>query len=528
MIYDKGKIVFGSKLFNKNFISLTKDFISLKFSYNQKDNFNPELTPPIFVDYNFDLTLDRQFKEILSVIPLDKRSTSRSIRLRKYIESRRLRKKDFLESKDGKEMEALLKENQEISEDIFRIVQKWVLNNYFGVISENIQIENENLTPFWHFREVLFRISQYYEGNSTNWAIFDNDIRELGKLIIEDTFPKNALILKYTNLSEFKKDLLSPKSSNIRLTKILNSILNGMLRKIKIFDGVLEDKNIRRFKQEKPKVEDFIDNFVKNVIKKLIEECLLKELDIIQFLDQFPTDNLKKGMAILLDNIHFRSMDGMAKDLIEEIKNSVDNFSNVYLVLFEQARLKSQDIWTNIIPKFAEYKFKIIKSIDLLDTIVKLKSNKKFYFIFPDDIIGSGEQFVKYFKEDLGKNISKLFKIKSNKSNIHFIIVAGVGSIESKDRILKEIPVIDIIRFRKTIREEDRAFSNHIIKDKVLLEELVSFLKEKDPKLYYGRDNTQFLVACQLNVPNNTIGCLWHKTKEWDPLFKRISYNKSL
>ncbi len=157
-----------------------------------------------------------------------------------------------------------------------------------------------------------------------------------------------------------------------------------------------------------------------------------------------------------------------------------------------------------------------------------MKSNKIYYFIFPDDIIGSGEQFVKYFKEDLGKNLSKLFKIKSNKSNIKFILVAGVGSVESKERILKEIPVIDVIRFRKTIREEDRAFSNYKIKDKVLLEELVSFLKEKDPNFYCGRNDTQFLVVCQLNVPNNTIGCLWHKTKSWIPLFKRISYNKSL
>lgn len=528
MIYDKGKIIFGSKLFNKNFVTITKDFISLKFSFNQKDIITPELTPPIFVDYNNDLTLDRQFKDILLVIPPDKRSPSRSIRLRKYIESRRLRRKDFLESKDGKEMEAFLKENQEESEDIFRIIQKWVLNNYFGIISEKTRIANENLTPFWHIRDVLFRVSQYYKGNSTNWAIFDNDIRELGKFIIEEAFEKNALILKYIKLSEFKNEILSPKSSNIKLVKILNSILSSMLRKIKIFDGVLEDKNIRRLKRDKPKVEDSIDDFFKNIIKKLKEECMLKEPDIIQFFDQFPTKNLKKGMAILLDNIYFRLLDDMAKDLIEEIKNCVDNFNNVYLVLFEKTRLKSQDLWMNIIPKFSEYKFKVIKSIELLDVIVKLKSNKNFYFIFPDDIIGSGEQFVKYFKEDLGKSISKIFKVKSNKSNIKIILIAGVGSVESKERILKEIPIIDVIRFRKTIREEEKAFSNHIIKDKVLQEELVNFLKEKDPNFCFGRNNTQFIVACQWNVPNNTIGCLWHKTEKWIPLFKRISYNKSL
>ena len=35
LIYDDGKIVFGSRVFNKNFEFLKKDFISLKFSYNQ-------------------------------------------------------------------------------------------------------------------------------------------------------------------------------------------------------------------------------------------------------------------------------------------------------------------------------------------------------------------------------------------------------------------------------------------------------------------------------------------------------------
>lgn len=528
IIYDRSKIVFGSKIFNKNFNTIKKDFISLKFSYNQKDNIIPELTPPIFVDYNNELMLDRQFRDILSVIPLDKRSPSRSIRLRKYIESKRLRRKDFLESKDGKEIEALLKENQELSEDIFRIIQKWVLNNYFGVLSESERIINDNLTPFWHIRDVLFRVAQYYKGNSTNWAAFDNDIRELGKFIIEDIFPKNSLVLNYIDLGNFTNEFLSPISSNIKLAKSLNSILSNLLRKIKIFDGVLENKNNRKNTRGTQRQEDSTDNFINNIVYKLKKECLLKETDIIQFFDQFPTKDLKKAIAILLDNMYFRTIDEMASDLIEEMKNCVENFNNVYLVIFEKTRLKSQDIYTKIIPKFSDFKFKVIKASQLLDTVAKLKTGNNYYFIFPDDIIGSGEQFIKYFNEDLGANVSKIFLIKSQKSNIKFIIIAGVGSLASKVRIIKEVPIIDEIRFRKTIREKEKAFSGHMLKDKELLDKLVKFLEEKDPQFCFGRNNSQFLVACQSNVPNNTIGCLWHKTKDWIPLFKRISYNKSV
>ena len=135
--------------------------------------------------HNDIIMLDRQFRDILSVIPPDKRSTSRSLRLRKYIESKRLRRKDFLESKDGKEIEAILKENQKISEEIFRDIQKWTLNNYYGVISETKMISNEDLNPFWHIRDALFRVSQSYKGNSTNWALFDNEIRN-DKIFIKE------------------------------------------------------------------------------------------------------------------------------------------------------------------------------------------------------------------------------------------------------------------------------------------------------------------------------------------------------
>lgn len=528
LIYDKGNIVFGSRLFNRNFEALEKDLISLKFSYNQKDNVIPEFTPPIFVDYNNDLTLDRQFREILSVISPDKRSSSRSIRLRKFIESKRIRKKDFLESKNGKEMKVLIKENQEISEDIFRIVQRWILNRYFGVIGEEKRITNDYLTPFWHIRDVLFRISQNYKGNSTNWALFDNDVRELSTFIIEESFPKNSPFLNYVDLSELSPKLISPTTSNIRLIKILNSILSNFLRKIKIFGEVLEEKNNRRKKMDKTDDVNPTDIYINNIIKKLKHECHLKETDIIQFLDQFETVDLKKAIAILFDNLLFKTIVDMAKDLIEEIKNSVDKYKNVNLVLFAETRLKSQDLWASIIPKYSDYKYKIVKTKDLLNSVIKTKTNQNSYYIFPDDIIGSGEQFINYFKKDLKQFYADIFKVKNKKPNIKFILIAGIGSVESKEKIFKEIPIIDEIRYRKTIREEDKAFSNHIIQDIGLRESLINFLKEKDPKYCFGRNNSQYLVVCQWNVPNNTIGCLWHKTENWTPLFKRISYRKSI
>jgi len=528
IIYEQDKIVFGSRLFNRNFEYLDRDFISLKFSYDQKNNIKPKLTPPIFVDYGNDLMLDRQFREIISVIPPDKRSKSRTIRLRKYIESQRLRRKDFLESKDGKEMKELLKENQELSEDIFRVVQKWILNNYFGVINEKERITDDNLSPFWHIREVLFRLEQYYKGNSTNWAKFDKEIRELGKFIIGKIFPNDAPILKYIELREFKSELLSPITSNIKLTKILNQILRSLLKGINIFDGVVIEKNRRRPKQEKPKEKDPGIKMIDNVIMKLKNKCQLKESDIIQFLEQFQTKELKMGIAILLDNLYFYTIEEMANNIIEEIKNCVENYNDVYLVLFQKTRLKSQDIWANFIPRYSKFKFKIINTIELLKILNNVRHNKEYYFVFLDDIIGWGDQFIKYFKEDLQESMSRIFKIKNFKSNVKFILIAGVGSVKSKSKIKKELPVIDEIRYRKTIRDENRAFNPQIIKDKEILENLINFLRERDPDYYNGRNDSQYLVACQWSIPNNTIGCLWHQTEKLKPLFRRISYGKPL
>lgn len=238
-LYDEGKVLFESS-FLKKLKYLKKDFLSQKFSYDIKDGLNPELMPPIFIDYERNLRLDRTFKERLSGTPLDKRGPS--YRLKRYIKSRRIRHKNFLESTHGKEMKSILIENNEISKEIMKIFDEWVKKQYYGVINKKLEFNDKIRTDFLSIQNRTFTIFQLYKGNSTKWGLFDSKVRELGIFIIKDLLPENSKIKDYINLKGFKDDIKDPSISNIEITRVLNSILSDLLEKIKIFDSVLKEK----------------------------------------------------------------------------------------------------------------------------------------------------------------------------------------------------------------------------------------------------------------------------------------------
>lgn len=249
-LFEEEIILFGSTFFNKILKNLDKDFLSLKFSYDFKNGSTPELMPPIFVDYERDLRLDRTFREILSAIPSDKRGGA-TIRLKKFIQSKRIMRRDFLESKDGEEMISLLEDNIVISEEIMKIFNVWVNKAYHGVITKKLEYDDKIRADFLSIQNRSFTIYQLYNGNSTRWALFDDKVRSLGIFIIDDLLPDNSQIKSYVELAEFKNEIKSSQASNLEITKILNGILSKLLEKVKIFDSVLKEKNKNQQKKEK-------------------------------------------------------------------------------------------------------------------------------------------------------------------------------------------------------------------------------------------------------------------------------------
>lgn len=526
-LYNEKSLVFGSKIYNTRFKNLSEDFITLYFSFDAKNQLVPKKNPPIFQHYGRDLMLDRLFKDCLSGIPFDKQGPV--YRLKRFVTSPRIKHETFLESKHGKEMVSLLKDNLELAEKIYVIVQKWSMESYYGVIEESAVISNNDLLPFHHMRTVLFKFKQIYKGNSTNWAQFDSEVRDLGTYILEEMFPKEALILSYVKLDEYRDDLLSELASNILIIRVLNGLLSTLLRKIEIFDTVIVEKNIRRQKSS-----NFEDEVLSELSKRIIRykgDRLVKS-DYQEFLNQFP-DELKISVLKLLKRIIYFTQEEMTqkiKDIIERIHYGPD--TKIFIGVFDDLVNKSNSYCSYLIKKsniMSNKKIPIYRTSNLIDKIKTLSKNDNTIIIFIDDIIAKGFQFLKSYK----KYFEREYKEKNfdRRENIKLYLITCIGSSESVRYISKNTLLnVDSIKYVKVIREQEKAFHKENWKDQGELERLKAFLKSIDPSYWDGwkrnpkdpsAKGSEFLVVTEWNVPNSTISCIWKETSDWKALFPR-------
>lgn len=520
--YEEEQLLFGSTFFNKELKNLEKDFLSLKFSYDIKHGSNPELMPPIFADYERNLMLDRAFKEKLSAVPSDRRGGA-TLRLRKYIQSQRIMHKDFLESRDGKEMKSLLIENVNITEDIMKIFDEWVKNGYHGIISKKLEYGDKIRTDFLAIQNRTFNIYQLYDGNSTKWVLFDDNVRTLGIFITEDLLPKKSQIKDYIDLSEFKDEIRSPLVSNIEITRILNAILSKFLDKIKIFDGVIKEKN--KSIKSSQNYEDQVLFELLEIIKKYQGKEIQKS-DFLKFLNQFP-DRLRMSVLNFLNRLIYFTND----ELIESLRQEIDKIpytksTKIHLGIFDDLVNKSNSYCSYLMKKTFKNQCSIDKTSELIEKLEKLIHEKDIRIIFIDDVIGTGQQFIESYKKYFEKHFIE--RKYHEKSNIRLYLVACIGSEESREYISENSYLNeDAIRYVRTIRNKDKAFYKNNWKDKEELEDLKKFLKSKDPKYWDGwkadlrKKGLEYLVVMEWNTPNTTISCLWKDTSEWKALFPR-------
>ncbi|KKL60123.1 hypothetical protein LCGC14_2208510 [marine sediment metagenome] len=143
-----------------------------------------------------------------------------------------------------------------------------------------------------------------------------------------------------------------------------------------------------------------------------------------------------------------------------------------------------------------------------------------------DDVIGSGRQFIKYYKNDFENKLLK-YPIQENE-NIHFYLISGVISKEAIEYIsTKSIFDIKSIKYHKIIRKKDKAFSEEDW-DEENLSDLKNYLCEIDPINWDGwkkepdkEKGMEYLVVLDWRTPNNTIGILWNNKSRIKPLFPR-------
>ncbi|MHA1659588.1 MAG: tetratricopeptide repeat protein [Promethearchaeota archaeon] len=305
-------------------------------------------------------------------------------------------------------------------------------------------------------------------------------------------------------------------------------VLEKENRKLK---DMLKDANRR-------KLEEGLINEICEKIKQYKEEKLTP-INIRIFLEQFPNPILRK---LFLEKVLYRVKDyfftknQMLQQLVEKVQSIPYDEEDIiiYFVLPETWN-KSQAFWTYIVDKSNPNSIttEIIKSVKTLKKILNKNINKKIYVLFLDDVIGTGRQFIKFYLKDFENKLVKYGRENILKENVKFYLIAGVLSKESIGYISsKSIFDEKSIKFIKLIRKKDKAFYEKLWNEEEMeyLIKLKDFLKVKDSLNWDGwkkdpnkEHGLEYLVILEWNTPNNTLGCLWNKTENWNPLFFRTN-----
>ena len=248
----------------------------------------------------------------------------------------------------------------------------------------------------------------------------------------------------------------------------------------------------------------------------------LKKSDFLEFIRQFPK-SLRFEVAKLLKRLKYVSFEEMGRLILKELNNIVEDPKNSYIISLKNGWQKSQDTWLYITQRLSEESFNILGIEDLKEFLKKINDNQEYNFIFLDDVILTGSQFVTFFEEDMSTDIDDIEEINLNNEKIHFYIVAGLGSFVAKRFLSQKIQLFEenLIRFSHTLKERDQAFYHSNFKDSFVRDDLIYFLKKKHPLEWNGYKDSQSLVILEWNTPDNTIGSLRKNTGEWRALFPR-------
>ncbi|MFX0072186.1 MAG: tetratricopeptide repeat protein [Candidatus Hermodarchaeota archaeon] len=305
----------------------------------------------------------------------------------------------------------------------------------------------------------------------------------------------------------------------------IQKIIRPGIENSQISKEVLEPEYRSEFETKEKKQIHYIDTVCKELEEEIpcYKNKKLKKSDFLEFIYQFP-EELRSCMAKILKKIIYITWKEMSTNLIKLINDIVEEIEYAYIILFRGARYKSQDPWVYFTKKFSGEILNCIEINKLPELLSSLEDNRDYYFIFLDDVILTGTQFVDFFEDEMIDIIDDLEFISNSNNYIHFYLIAGVGSFDSKKYISKNLKIFteDRIRYGITTREKDKAFLERNCNDLDLRRKLMIYLKEKDPDWWNGFKDSQSLIVLEWNTPDNTIGCLWNSTEDLNALFPRI------
>ena len=387
-----------------------------------------------------------------------------------------------------------------------------------------------------------FEIDESESKNSSFKKFYDKWLKEMKKRrkIIEKDIETEIGIdcniddLKYYQTAFNTNDRIFV-TQNHNFLDVKNEIFNEYgIRTLNIKEA---NKQVLEFQHNILTEDQILQEFLQIIQKYQNQPFQLSDLKI--FLDQikFFTPNREDNIVIrecminILKRVknYFFTFD----DITEMINQQIDEIlpeKGYNFVVFDETWDKSNNFWTYFMKKTNQSynrNIQIFKSSEILDrlNIIEINENNKQVLIFIDDIIGSGSSYVRLFLNNFNSDYNKIDQLK--RKYIRLYLVAGIGSLESKNFISGNTPIIeDRIRYSKVIRREDRAFYESNWPDSSKLEKFKKFLKILDNDYWNGYGGQEFVVVLEWNTPNNTISCLWKNnieinSRKWKPLFPR-------
>ncbi|QEE14794.1 hypothetical protein DSAG12_00611 [Promethearchaeum syntrophicum] len=281
-----------------------------------------------------------------------------------------------------------------------------------------------------------------------------------------------------------------------------------------------------------PKIEinenlEFIDQDDYNYLKNKFKGCIRKA-QINKWLNNFQLEEIPYMLKLLkqftiINNQELKErLEKIHKKMLETCSGSLKD--TIFFNFGEEGKS------ANLIQYHYSKSNSIPNSINFIDitkiTDFDIYDGKNFFYV--DDILGSGDQFIKNWNKFENKLKSSTEKQEFEKFLLKnsFYYSSIIIQEEAKKKIEEDTPFKTIITKENLLKKQDIPFENLdglFSKEEVseILNISTKYGKKLNKTAPLGYGNLKLLIAFEHNFPNNTLPIFWMKNSYWKPLIER-------
>lgn len=270
-------------------------------------------------------------------------------------------------------------------------------------------------------------------------------------------------------------------------------------------------------------IELFLSNFEKE--NKMVGWVLL---DMLTYYSSEQEQSIISNLMRLLKRDIWVDM-GMAKQNLSsgEINQKLQNiYKKMCLVPVDDSDPSASSFALTSEFKKSEYVSRYIKYIDLCDVPLMIALKYK-YFVFYDDLIGTGHQFSTFWdQERFGKNNNiKIRDLAERNPNVTFYYLALGGCEEGVGILKQSIPNLRVIvseyfpEYFDVFSDKNEYWELNPDKKNIVLEYIETKERELSSKSAFS-ENLAILFQ-HGRASNSVLSLYWHNSDEWKKLYKR-------